>query len=275
MAIPMYKTMMGWAEYKSGDERHSPSHKLLTNKEYSDLCQEVQDLRSLVRQREREKEDAVKKIQDEAVRYKRQADNDAQAVKDQADRRVIEAEAERDRQRNLNSNLIRITRERANARRGLQPKKEHHGYRFSGKIMQTKTISGHDKKEGAIYTDVWTATLETPYDGTIPINQIRDRIFDDLMGGDGILEKLYVKYWKFEGTSIPWKGTYADAIKDSNDQNYLFDYKFMVNPKSGLWEVQITTTKSIRALSEMMNPPKDKKKNGGNSGQKRFLLERP
>lgn len=269
MAIPMYKAIMGWAEYKSGDEKHSPSHELLTNKEYSDLCQEVQDLRSLVRQREREKEDAVKKIQDEAVRYKRQADNDAQAVKDQADRRVIEAEAERDRQTNLNKNLLRITRERANARRGLQPKKEHHGYRFSGKIMQTKTISGHDKKTGAIYADVWTATLETPYDGTIPINQIRDLIFDDLMGGDGILDKLYVKYWRIKGTSTLWKGTYADAIKDSEDQNYLFDYKFMVNPKSGLWEVQITTTKSIRALSEMMNPPKDKKKNGGNSGKKK------
>ena len=89
------------------------------------------------------------------------------------------------------------------------------------------------------------------------------------MGVDGILEKLYVKYWKIKGTSTLWKGTYADAIKDSNDQNYLFDYKFMVNPKSGLWEIQITTTKSIRALSEMMNPPKDKKKNGGNSGQKK------
>jgi len=29
---------------------------------------------------------------------------------------------------NLNANLIRINKERANAKRGLTPKKEHHGY---------------------------------------------------------------------------------------------------------------------------------------------------
>lgn len=51
------------------------------------------------------------------------------------------------------------------------------------------------------------------------------------------------------------KGNYVDAIDEKDNpekKNYLFDYKFMVNPKSRLWEVQITTTKSIRALAEMM-----------------------
>ena len=116
------------------------------------------------------------------------------------------------------------------------------------------TINGHDKKTGAIYTDVWTATLETPYDGTIPIHQIQDRIFSDLMGTEGILEKLYVKYFTYkDNNSVIWKGSYSEAIDGADtNKNYLFDYKFMINPKSRLWEVQITTTKSIRALAEMM-----------------------
>ena len=120
--------------------------------------------------------------------------------------------------------------------------------------MQTKAIAGHDKKTGAIYTDVWTATLETPYDGTIPIHQIQDRIFSDLMGTEGILEKLYVKYFTYkDNSSVIWKGSYSEAIDGADaNKNYLFDYKFMINPKSRLWEVQITTTKSIRALAEMM-----------------------
>jgi len=219
------------------------------------LNDEIARLKRLVSQKEREKEEAVKKINDAAVNYKKKADNEAQAVKDAAKQRVAEAEAERDRQTNLNNNLLRITRERANSKRGLQPKKEHHGYRFSGKIMQTKTICGHDKKEGAIYTDVWTATLETPYDGTIPIHQIEDKIFADLKGTEGILSKLYINYWTFNGSDKLWKGNYVDAIDEKDNpekKNYLFDYKFMVNPKSRLWEVQITTTKSIRALAEMM-----------------------
>lgn len=254
MAIDMFKAMVGWSEYKRGDDKHSPTHKLLTNEEYEELNDEIARLKRLVSQKEREKEEAVKKINDAAVSYKKKADAEAQAVKDEATRRVEIAEAERDRQTNLNNNLLRISKERANAKRGLQPKKEHHGYRFGGKIMQTKTICGHDKKEGALYTDVWTATLETPYDGTIPIHQIEDKIFGDLMGEDGILKKLYINSftWKDNPHRI-WKGTYLEAIDGADaNKNYLFDYKFMVNPKSRLWEVQITTTKSIRALAEMM-----------------------
>lgn len=253
MAIDMFKAMIGWSEYKRGDDKHSPTHKLLTNEEYEELNDEIDRLKRLVSQKEREKEEAVKKINDAAVSYKKKADAEAQAVKDEAARQVEVAEAERDRQTNLNNNLLRITRERANAKRGLQPKKEHHGYRFSGKIMQTKVISGHDKKEGAIYTEVWKATLESPYNATIPIHQIQDKIFDDLKGMDGILSKLYIKYWTYKDSPVIWKGTYADAMKDNEGkENYLFDYKFMINPKSQLWEIQITTTKSIRALAEMM-----------------------
>lgn len=249
MAIDMFKAMVGWSEYKSGDDKHSPTHKLLTNAEYEDLNDEIARLKRLVSQ----KEEAVKKINDAAISYKKKVAEEAQAVKDEAARRIEVAEAERDRQTNLNNNLLRITRERANAKRGLQPKKEHHGYRFSGKIMQTKVISGHDKKEGAIYTEVWTATLESPYNATIPIHQIQDKIFEDLKGTDGILSKLYIKYWTYQDSPVIWKGTYADAMKNNESkENYLFDYKFMINPKSQLWEIQITTTKSIRALAEMM-----------------------
>ena len=235
-----------------GDEKGEATHVRMTVEEYDQLISNLNAYKKKLSKEETAHQKDVKDINDAAVAYKNKANAEAQAKVDAAEARANAAEAERDRQTNLNANLLRITKERANAKRGLQPKKSHSGYRFTGKIMQTKTISGHDKKEGAIYTDVWTATLETPYDGTIPINQIRDRIFNDLKGTEGILGKLYVKYWTYKDSDVIWKGTYAEAIEDAKDQNYLFDYKFMVNPKSKLWEVQITTLKSIRALAEMM-----------------------
>jgi len=180
-----------------------------------------------------------------------------------ATERVAIAEAEAERQKNLNKNLLRIARERANAKRGLQPKKSHCGYRFSGKITQTKVKAGYDKKSGVIYADAWTATLESPYDATIPIHQIEDQVFKDLRGSDGILNKLYVNYWTLKNDPDRiWKGDYQSAIDDEvnpEKKNYLFDYKFMINPKSQLWEIQITTTKSIRPLDEMMGPRRRKK----------------
>lgn len=175
---------------------------------------------------------------------------------DERDQALIvkeKAEAEARRQTDLNRNLLRIAKERANAQRGLKPKKVHDGYRFVGKIMQTKTVFDHDKEIGAIYKDVWTATLETPYNAALPIKQIIDHIFEDLKGSDGVFSKLDIHQWTFSGSKIIQKGAYIDAMKNntSND-NCLFDYKFIANPKSGLQEIQITTTKAIKVLAEMM-----------------------
>lgn len=256
--------MGGYAVLKDGDTRHSPTHAVIDLDEYYELVDDIKSLRQQIESQKAQHMIELEKVKQEAVAYKRQADIGAQQAKVIAESRARNAEREAERQRNLNRNLLRIAKERANAKRGLRPKGRHCGYRFSGKIAQTKTISGHDKKTGAIYTDVWTATLETPYDGTIPINQIRDRIFDDLVGEGGLLQKLYVDYVADDsesiwGTVIPWKGTYAEAMRYNQDgtRNLLFDYKFMVNPRSGLWEVQITTTKSIRAISELMGPRKN------------------
>ncbi len=257
-----YKGLMGgYSVLKDSDEKHSATHVVLTMEEYDGLLYNIRSLESKLSNEVTNHKDDVSEINRQAATYKQRVDEEIQNVRAAAEERVRIAEEERDRQSNLNKNLLRITRERANAKRGLQPKKEHHGYRFSGKIMQTKTICGHDKKEGALYTDVWTAILETPYDGTIPIHQIEDKIFGDLMGEGGILKKLYINSftWKDNPSRI-WKGTYTEAIDgvDAN-KNYLFDYKFMVNPKSRLWEIQITTTKSIRPLDEMMGPRRRKK----------------
>lgn len=256
MADRMYHNITGWHEE---DEKHRgmATHMLLSIEEYESLCGERnQAIR------------ARNKMEADAKEYKRNAESKANASIRNANENAAEqieqmrirmeaAEEEAERQANLNRNLLRITKERANAKRGLQPKKTHDGYRFTGKIMQTKTISGHDKKEGAIYTDVWTATIETPYDATIPIHQIKDHIFEDLRCEGGIFDKLYIKSWIFKESGDLWKGTYSEVMENAKNfeqegKNILFDYKMMANPKTGLWEIQITTTKSIRALKEMM-----------------------
>lgn len=204
--------------------------------------------------------DRVKK---DTEKYRRDCDEHAEAVisaevsaaKKAAGEKVAAIEDELKKLSGLNDSLLRIMKERANAARGMQPKKKRSGYRFTGKVMQTKTISGHDKKTGALYTDVWMTTLETPYDAGLPFDQIEGRIFADLMGNSGILlDSLKVTYWTTQGDDRkPWKGPYmvvADDIKKGI--NYLFDYKFMANPRSGLWEIQITTTGPVFMNPELM-----------------------
>ena len=237
------------------DEKGEATHVRMSVEEYDKLLSTISSYKSKLSAEQTAHKNDVAAEQAKSTQDHNSIVKQANDAIGKANARAEAAEAETQRQTNLNNNLLRITRERSNAKRGLQPKKKHSGYRFSGKIMQTKTISGHDKHTGAIYSDVWTATLETPYPGTIPIHQIEDKIFEDLKGTDGILNKLYVNYWTFQDSTRLWKGDYQSAIDEKDNpekKNYLFDYKFMINPKSKLWEIQITTTKSIRALDEMM-----------------------
>lgn len=208
--------------------------------------------------------DDLTKVKKEAEEYKRKIDaaviEKINSVKQNTRKELESTEEALDRQIGLNDNLLRIMKERANSKRGMQPKKQRSGYRFVGRIMQTKTISGHAKETGAIYTDVWTATLETPYDAAISIYDIEDRIQYDLFGvygkdNGGLLKKMEIKnIWCEDGTA--WRGTYAELVKWKKQYNhignYLFDFKYMINPKTRLWEVQITTTDPISVIPDLM-----------------------
>lgn len=199
----------------------------------------------------------VAKAKEDAEAYKRQADAEAlekiNSIKRTAKASIAIVQTELDKKNDLNNHLFQIVKERSNASRGMQPKKERSGYRFVGKIMQTKTISGHDKKTGAIYTDVWTTVLETPYDVALAFDHIEKRIFADLRGDSGVLSKMNVDYWVIKGNDDKiWKGPYSEAIEENPEKkSYLFDYKFMANVTSGFWEIQITTTGPISIDRDM------------------------
>ena len=255
MAIDMYKAMVGWSEYKNGDTKHTATHKLLTNEEFDELNNEISKLKKALSKEKKAREAEVQEINAKAVAYKRNADEEAENVKNEALQKVRAAKEELAQQKKLNDNLLRISKERANAKRGLQPKKEHCGYRFNGKIMQVKAITNHERNGKPIYGDVWTATLESPYDGSMPFDVVEKAIFANLMGADGIFNKLNIKcFYDSNEKGRLWKGTYEGAYDDGEDINecIVFDYKFMMNPKSNLWEIQFTTTKQFDLIKELM-----------------------
>lgn len=236
-----------------------------TANEYKNQMKEIAELKRQLQDEQASHKRDVEAIKTKAVQYKKNADleaekriNQAREALEAANEQRNDAEIALSREIRMNDNLLRIAKERANAKRGMQPKKQRSGYRFVGKVMQTKTISGHDKAEGAIYTDVWSATIETPYNATIPIQEIMPVIFRDLDGGNtGILIDLGITRWVYENSVELWKGTYSQAMENAKkfhyeNRNILFDYKMMANPKSGFWEIQITTTKPIPVIPDLM-----------------------
>lgn len=165
-------------------------------------------------------------------------------------------------ERDLQKNLIRICKERANQQRGLKPKKEHDGYivlestqytdHYKQDIWAPGTNSANytspDKRKyakanGLLKTEtaektVWKSILQTPYDASIPLADIQSKVEDDLWTGKDVL--LSVACPKMTKTS----GDFYDFGQDDagNPITGLYRWKYRANFRQGLWELEIYTT---------------------------------
>ena len=124
MAESIYKSMRGWS---ADDEKHPGTHKLMTNSEYWQLVEERDQARREKAEAERRSAEAIKRAQIVAKQEIEECEENTQERIAEMDAELAAAKAEIEFQKNLNANLLRISRERANADRKLKPKKEHSG----------------------------------------------------------------------------------------------------------------------------------------------------
>ena len=181
------------------------------------------------------------------------------------------------RANHLNGNLKRIARERANAARGVTPKKEHDGYLVLSSRQWTehyqvdewdtddhkKDYDTPENRPTAIKNkylkiinktaDVWKSVIQTPYDASLPLSQVRDVIIKEDMWDGGVLDSIGCPCM----IKKEYNGTYYSfgTNEDGYEKNGLYKWKFIANYKSGLWEVEMFTTKSLQ-VPEYRRPPR-------------------
>ncbi len=108
-----YKGTFGsYSVWKQGDSKHEPTHRILTDKEYSELKSQI---RSLEDQLKKEKSAHV----DDLTAERKKSKSDHDSIVKKAKEAIEKAEKERDEALSLNVNLKRICKENANAKRGL------------------------------------------------------------------------------------------------------------------------------------------------------------
>ena len=137
--------------------------------------------------------DANRKANDAMIAARRSAQEAASLRED-----LEEAQKAIENEKFLNSNLQRIMRERSNQARGITPKKAHDGYlvlksrqwaeTYPVEIWDTEdhqTRYGGNKRlaarKGYLTIEkksvvLWRSTLQTPYDASIPLDQIQGRL---------------------------------------------------------------------------------------------------
>ena len=140
------KTIVGYKDVPGGSSDPDCTHVILTLNEYKKIVRERDEA---IRTVGIERQNADRQMNEE----KKNAAYQIRQVRDQAVKEIAEmqgalAQAQKDAayQRHLNENLLRISRERANADRGLKPKKEHTGYvvmNMQEKKLQRKNSRGY------------------------------------------------------------------------------------------------------------------------------------
>lgn len=152
-------------------------------------------------------------------------------------------------------NVYRIMRERANAARGITPKKQHDGYLVLGsRQWEEKYQSVVAGKRMQCSDIVWKSVLQSPYSAGIPIDQIRDLIEGNLR--DSIAGDLGCDYMVESKQNGRYKST---KDKMGCERNGLYKWTFQANYRSQLWEVDIYTMKDI-FVKESRRPPQHQKK---------------
>ena len=221
--------------------------------ECTHVIQTRQEYEMLLNQRDRaqrEKEEAERAATREITRVKQEAaheaDRAAQMAQAQIDDLLQQVErktAEIADQRALNANLLRILRERANADRGLRPKKVHTGYvvvMSSEKEIRYKT--GRNK---LLTAKVWETVLQSPYSVDFTESQARQLIEEDLLARkNGLLADVGI-------TMICSGSSYENLIETENwkeikaAHNTLFSRQLRANYRAGYWEYIIQHTKPL------------------------------
>ena len=225
----------------------------LADQECSHVIQTKQEYETLLNQRDRakrEKEEAERAVAREISRVKQEAayeaDRAAQRVQAQIDDLLRQVDRKTDEiadQRALNANLLRISRERANADRGLRPKKVHAGYVVV--ISSEKEIRYKNGRNKLLTAKVWETVLQSPYSVDFTESQVRQLIEEDLLTKEnGLLADVGI-------TLICRGSSYENLIETENwkeikaTHNTLFSRQLRANYRAGYWEYIIQHTKPL------------------------------
>ena len=264
-----YKTALGIFRKANGGENDST----WTFAEYTrDEFFDAQKKHKTVERRARNAEAEVEKLRQQMEqRISAEVQKQAEAAKEEVRRQanawlqnringVAEAEEKRIReleqelkdvrrecehQRDLNENLLRISRERANADRKIKPKKENTGYA----VLRTeeREISCRRSNGDLEQAVLWETTLQTPFASNLPETHLRGLIEEIFSTGGEVRHPL--PNIGFDGwTEENFKKTIANSIwkKENSDRNVVVRIRRRADFKKGYWEIMLLHTKPLR-----------------------------
>ena len=215
--------------------------------EYAGLQQEISNAKQAAKNAEYNADKKIHQIQSEA--QSRITDAEKKIAKNTAEweKKLAAEQQESALQRGLNANLLRITKERANAERDLKPKKEHTGYVVLTSVEKEsryKDSYGHPQT-----ITLWETAMETPYTVDFEAEQVRS-LLQELFQEDED-ERCPIQKIGITGN---YPGKYTDMIQDKEwrekykEHNVMLERWLRANYRRGYWELVFLHTKPLAVV---------------------------
>lgn len=243
---------MTWQEYNTLYERLGKAEH--DSSKFRDAYSELKKTKEAEIEQLKEE---IRRIEEEKTGLLSEAAERVTAMESQMKEAVGLAE----KQTELNRNLKRICRERANAQRGLVPKREHRGYivlsmqqytqryRQENDYFEWHNANPHSaardfRKYTTEEAECWKSVMQTPYDVSIPYSAVYGEVETELEY-TGILRDLGIN-------------GYMDGYIPSMDKKaacYIYKMGLNADFKSGLWELVIYHTRALTVPEELRQRP--------------------
>lgn len=186
------------------------------------------------------------KMHDDIKQAYSKAKEDVKLEIDEKDKKIDQLVKEKTILTNSVECLSRIMTNRANAKRGLRPKKVRDGYI----VLKSEQFEYRyrESRSSSKTCTLWRTVIQTPIDIQIPGTEAQYMISKAFK--EEILEKL-----RFTNSSID-KGNLAENIKSVDEDDwkkkvFLLDIKFKQDTRSRLWEVTLIHNHHITIPEDM------------------------
>ena len=234
----------GYKDVAGGYSDSECTHVILTMKEYDKLLDEKRIAEQKKVNAEYEAERKIRAATENAEYRVSKAEQEVEKELETVNAELEKAKEEIKRQKGLNANLLRISKERANVDRKLKPKKEHTGYVVvsSAEKEYRYHIPG-ESRPGTV--KLWETVIQSPYSVDFTEGQAEEQIAEDLTPNDGVW--LVGKI----GITGSYPGKYEELLRDTKSgdeflqRNVMLSRSLRANFRTGYWETSFLHTKPL------------------------------
>lgn len=187
----------------------------------------------------------IDKMKNEKEILEKQLENKIEKHRIEIENLKFDYEKKLSAEKNLNRNLIRISKERANSSRDIKNKKTHTGYIL---ISVNDYVLTKNEGKNIVKIPCFFVKMQTPYNISFSKSSIVKLVLDDF--SNQLNQKMGLEYGLNMSKLTIQK--MSEFFSSENKSNFFFDIEYELNAIRGFWEIKFKTRGLIKRNSDFL-----------------------